>query len=74
MKNYEVIIQQRQPSCGGRLPFESEIRNVSTDDPVAYVREKEPSCPLEITEEDGALVISAERSRGLWARYEFYED
>ena len=38
---------------------------ISTDDPVAYVREKEPSCPLEITEEDGAIVISAERSGGL---------
>ena len=28
MKSYELIIEQRQPTCGGRAPTKSEIRYV----------------------------------------------
>ena len=74
MKTYEVVILEQQPTCGGRRPFRNEIRTVSTDDPVAYVQEREPFCELEVTEgENGGTVIRAERS-GYWIRYEFYED
>ena len=37
MKAYELVIEQRQPSCGGRAPTKCEIRTVTTDEPVAYV-------------------------------------
>lgn len=37
MKAYELVIEQRQPTCGGRAPTKCEIRTVTTDEPVAYV-------------------------------------
>ena len=74
MKNYELIIKQRQPTCGGRAPTKSEIRYVTTDDPVAYVQELEPTCELEVTRnDDGTIVIKLDHN-GLWVKYEFTED
>ena len=74
MKNYELIIEQRQPTCGGRAPTKSEIRHVTTDDPVAYVQELEPTCELEVTHnDDGTIVIKLDHN-GLWVKYEFTED
>ena len=43
MKTYELVIEEKQPTCGGRAPTKSEIRTVTTADPVAYVREQEPN-------------------------------
>ena len=74
MKTYELIILEQQPSCGGKSPYRSEIRTVSTDDPVAYVRKLEPAGELEVTEtEPGVIRITAERN-GALVRYEFSED
>lgn len=73
MKTYELIIQEKQPSCGGKSPFKSEFRTVTTDDPVDYVRKLEPSGRLEVSEEDGVILVLAERN-GQWVRYEFSED
>ena len=74
MKNYELIIEQRQPTCGGRAPTKSEIRYVATDDPVAYVQALEPTCELEVTHnDDGTIVIKLDHN-GLWVKYEFTED
>jgi len=74
MKTYELIIQRRQPSCGGKSPYKSEIHTVSTDDPVEYVKKLEPSSKLEVSElEDGALCIIAEHDDA-WVKYEFSED
>lgn len=74
MKTYELVIERRQPTCGGRAPTKVEIRTVTTDDPVAYVQAIESSCTLEVTEkEDGVLLITTERG-GLWIKYEFTED
>ncbi len=74
MKTYELIIEQRQPTCGGRAPTKSEIRTVTTADPVAYVQALEPTCELEVTRnEDGTIVIRLDHN-GLWVKYEFTED
>ncbi len=74
MKTYELVIEERQPTCGGKYPTKSEIRTVTTDDPVAYVRELEPNGELEVyTSDDGALVVQADHN-GLWIKYEFTED
>ena len=74
MKNYELIIEQRQPTCGGRAPTKSEIRYVTTDDAVAYVQELEPTCELEVTHnDDGTIVIKLDHN-GLWVKYEFTEN
>ena len=74
MKNYELLIHAQQPSCGGKPPFKNEIRMVSTDDPVEYVRRLEPDCEPEVSEaEDGTVVIVIHRN-GAIVRYEFCED
>jgi hypothetical protein len=73
MKTYELLIEQRQPTCGGRAPTKCEIQTVSTDDPVAYVQALEPGCVLETEETAEGLVVKTIRS-GLWVRYEFTED
>ena len=73
MKNYELIIEQRQPTCGGRAPTKSEIRTVTTADPVAYVREQEPNGKLEVEESANGVAVTIDRN-GLWIRYEFTED
>ena len=38
MARYELIIERRQPTCGGRAPTASEVRIVETVDPMAYVQ------------------------------------
>ena len=74
MKTDELIIQMQQPSCGGKSPYKSEIRNVTIDDPVAYVQKLEPDSKLEVTElDDGAIMIMAQLNSA-WIKYEFCED
>lgn len=70
---YELTIERRQPTCGGRAPTRCEILTVKTDDPVAYVQALEKDCTLEVTREGDTVVVRAERN-GLWVRYEFLED
>lgn len=70
MAVYELVIEERQPTCGGKSPTKSKIMTVNTDDPVAYVKALEPG-ELEIsTADDGTLVIQADHN-GMWIKYEF---
>lgn len=73
MKTYELLIEQKQPTCGGRSPTKCEIRTVTTADPVAYVQALEPSCRLEVEQTAEGVTIRTERG-GLWIKYEFTED
>lgn len=73
MARYELIIERKQPTCGGRAPTSSEVRMVETADPMVYVQEQEPNLALEKTEENGVITISGVRN-GLWFKYEFTED
>ena len=74
MAAYELTIERRQPTCGGRAPTACEVRNVVTDDPMAYVRSQEAgSEPKLMQDEDGVILIRVERN-GLWANYEFVAD
>ena len=73
MKTYELLIEQKQPTCGGRMPTKCEIRTVTTNDPVAYVQALEPSCKLETEATDEGVIVRTERG-GLWIKYEFTED
>ena len=73
MARYELIIERRQPTCGGRAPTASEVRIVETSDPLAYVQAEEPGLDLEITNEDGVVTVSGVKN-GLWFKYEFTED
>ena len=73
MARYELIIERKQPTCGGRAPTSSEVRAVETNDPMAYVRQQEPDLELEKSEENGVITISGIKN-GLWFKYEFTED
>ena len=62
MKSYELIIERRQPPCGGKPTKLHDFQNVETDDPVAYVRQHEPGlsqdAELEIHRtQDGTVCI-----------------
>ena len=74
MKDYELVIEERQPPCGGKSPIKTKIMNVSTDDPVAYVQALEAGNKLETsTLSDGTLVVQTEHN-GFWIKYESTED
>ena len=75
MKNYELVIERRQPTCGGQSPVKCEIRSVATDDPVAYVRTLEPSGELNTeTLENGDICVEHADPRGYNVKYIFTED
>lgn len=74
MATYELVIEERQPTCGGKSPTKSRIMTVVTDDPVAYVRGLEPDSALETyTTDDGTFVVQTDHN-GLWIKYEFTEE
>ena len=61
MKTYELIIEQRQPPCGGKSPVDVKISTVTTDDPLVYVKniEKDGELRMETTDQ-GEIVIRLE--------------
>ena len=73
MARYELIIERRQPTCGGRAPTTSEVRIVETGDPTSYVQTQEPGLALETVTENGVTTVSGVKN-GLWFKYEFTED
>lgn len=74
MARYELIIEQQQPTCGGRAPTRSEVRMIETSDPAEYVRSQEPGLEQSVSVNDeGATVIQVMKNN-MWVRYEFNED
>ena len=73
MKTYELVIEKKQPTCGGRAPTKSEIHTVTTEDPVAYVKELEPNGKLEVETTANGVTVTL-RHNDEWIRYEFTED
>lgn len=74
MKNYELIIERLQPSCGGKDPKEVKLLNVSTDDPVAYVRQQEKNGELEVSQGNAGEVIVHVQAGARNVTYTFTED
>ena len=75
MKDYELVIEEQQPPCGGKMPTRCQILTVTTDDPVQYVRdrEKDPVGELDIyTDQNGDLVVKLDHNRE-WIKYIFTE-
>ena len=70
MKTYELIIERQQPPCAKVV----EVRSVTTDDPVAYVRSLEKSGELQVTDgSDGEIVVTLDA--GLkQVKYSFTEE
>ena len=59
MKNYELVIERLQPSCGGKSPKEVKVLSVTTDNPLTYVQALEPAGNLQVeTSDKGEIVIS----------------
>ena len=74
MAAYELTIERKQPTCGGRAPPACEVRNITTNDPMAYVRSQEVGAePVLLQDKDGVTIIRVERN-GLWVNYEFVAD
>ena len=61
MKTYELIIEQSQPPSGGKSPVDVKICSVTTDDPMAYVKnlEKDGELRMETTDQ-GEIIIRLE--------------
>lgn len=53
MKQYELIIETTQPNCGGKPPKVHQFVEVQTDDPVEYVRQREPNMELNVYNAEG---------------------
>ena len=64
MKSYELSIETKQPTCGGKSPTKVELLEVKLDDPLAFVRSREADLPL-LTEQspDGDLVVRVETEK-----------
>lgn len=74
MKNYELIVERKQPTCGGKSPKDVKLTMVATDDPMAYVRGLEPEGELVMeTNASGEIVISLDQGL-LHKTYTFTED
>lgn len=74
MKQYELILERRQPSCGGRDPKDVKMMNVATDDPVEYVKQAEKTEQVNIIKnENGEIVIEVQLG-ARQVRYTFTED
>lgn len=74
MKTYELIIERRQPPCGGKSPKVVQVQTVTTDDPVAYVRSIEKDGELQVTvNPDGEIVVSLDVG-AKQIKYSFTED
>lgn len=74
MSRYELIITRTQPPCGGKAPKVYDFLNLETDDPVAYVREKEPEAVLEVLENTPEHTVVAFSKGAQQVTYEFTED
>ena len=64
MKSYELSIETRQPTCGGKSPTNVELLEVSLEDPMAFVRSREADLPIETEQTpDGDLVYRVETEK-----------
>ena len=41
MKTYEMVFEEKQPTCGGKSPVNTSISMVTIEDPLEYVKAKE---------------------------------
>ena len=74
MKNYEVILERSQPTCGGKAPKEVKVMTVSVEDPIQYVKDLEKTEQVDVTvKPDGEIVVNVELGAKR-IKYSFSED
>lgn len=75
---YEQINTRTQPPCGSKPAKVHEFHSVTTDDPVAYVRQREGTlagtAALEVINDGKGTVTVAFTSGAQEVTYEFTED
>ena len=71
MREYEVTIESMNP-CGGAEYAQREIREIETDDPVAWVRAQTRLETVSVCGDGDALVVEAEQF-GYIKRFTFTE-
>lgn len=75
MKTYELIIEKNQPACGGKDPRILQFETAVTDDPVAYVKQKELDAKNLEVDDDGKGTITVSFQYGVQrVKYEFSEE
>jgi hypothetical protein len=73
MKEYELIVEKRQPSCGGKPPLLHDFSEIETDDPIAYVKAHTKNAEYEVdTGRDGSTIITTNEG-GIITRFIFTE-
>lgn len=74
MKTYELIIEKKQPTCGGKSPKDVKLLSVTTDDPIAYVRGIEENGELLVSNgPDGEIIVEIHEG-AKEIKYTFTED
>ena len=64
VRSYELTIETRQPTCGGKSPTNVELLEVELEDPMAFVRSREFDLPLETEQtQDGDLVVRVNQEK-----------
>ena len=75
---YELIITRTQPPCGGKPAKLHEFKSVTTDDPVAFVKQNEGDLARDVTmdvSDDGKGTTTVEFTSGTQhVTYEFTEE
>ena len=62
MLSYELIVETRQPGCGGKPPRVFQFTELETEDVCAYVRDKEPGLEQDVTvAENGEITVSVSK-------------
>ena len=74
MKTYELIIEKRQPTCGGKPPKLYEFLTVQTENPEAYVRSREPGKALSVASKPGGELVICVGEGMKQVRYCFTEE
>ena len=74
MATYELTIERKQPTCGGRAPTRCEVLTVTTEDPMAYVRKLEPGAEPQLMQDENGTILIRVEGNGLWVNYEFTEE
>lgn len=70
---YELIIETRQPACGGKSPTVVEFLELEIADPVAFVQSREPGLELiRETGPDGDLILRVDTDKHQ-VKYQFTE-
>lgn len=74
MKTYEVIVERRQPTCGGKSPKDVKMMTVTAEDPVEYVKAAEKTEDVKVVSQNGPETVIEVELGARQVRYSFTEE